>query len=103
MATTTGVHAIQLTVLTSNGKALPQVNQSTGLVKTGFPNAGNANYEIFVVDRIQSIKANQNPTTKTYPLQLAGSSQFSYLRGYDSSLSDTFTVAESMATILAMF
>ena len=100
---TTGVNAILLTVLTSNLKALPYVDQATGLVKTGYPNAGNANYEIFIVDRIQSIKANQNPTTKTYPIQLAGGSQFSYLRDYASDLSDTFTVAESMATILAMF
>jgi hypothetical protein len=73
------------------------------LVKTGFPDAGNANYQMFVVDRMQSIKANQNPTTKTYPLQLAGASQFSYLRNEVGALSDTFVVAESMATILAMF
>src|ERR1035438_8214264 len=100
---TTGVHAIQLTVLTSNLKALPSVNQTTGLIKAGYPGAGSANYMMFVVDRMQNIKANQNPTTKTYPVQLAGGSQFAYLRDYASDLSDTFTVAESMATILAMF
>ena len=100
---TTGVHAIQLTVLTSNGKALSFVDQTTGVVKTGYPNAGNANYEMFVVDRMQNIKANQNPTTKPYAIQLAGASQFAYLRNYAGNLSDTFTVAESMATILAMF
>ena len=99
----TGARAIELTVLTMNGKALPNVIQTTGVVKAGYVNAGSPNYMIFTVDRMQNICINHNPTTKTYPLQLAGASQFSYLRNKVGALYDTYTVVESVATILAMF
>jgi hypothetical protein len=97
-----GARAIELTVLTANGKALPNVIQATGVVKAGYPNAGNANYKIFTVDHIQEMIVNQNPTTKNYPLQLAGASTIVYLRNKVGVLNDTFTVVESLATILAM-
>jgi hypothetical protein len=80
METTT----IQLTVLSINDKII----KSTPM--------------LFMIDRMQSIKANQNPITKPSKIQLAGMSSFVYFRNYSGVLSDNYTVAETTVQIYAM-
>ena len=48
----TGARAIELTVLTMNGKALPNVIQTTGVVKAGYVNAGKVSTPLYCVQHI---------------------------------------------------